>query len=154
VDDLDATIREIRSSIYALQTGPLSDAVPTLRSRLLEVLDAAAEQLGFSPTLQLSGLVDTGVPAEVGEQVLAVLREALSNAARHASATRVVVQLDVAKGVRLVVRDNGVGIAGTTRRSGLANLGARAADLAGSFSVAPLPGPEGGTELVWSVPLD
>jgi signal transduction histidine kinase len=66
----------------------------------------------------------------------------------------VVVQLDVAKGVRLVVRDNGVGIAETTRRSGLANLGARAADLAGSFSVAPLPGPEGGTELVWSVPLD
>jgi hypothetical protein len=137
-----------------LQTGPLSDAAPTLRSRLLEVLDAAAEQLGFSPTLQLSGLVDTGVPAEVGEQVLAVLREALSNAARHASATRVVVQLDVAKGVRLVVRDNGVGIAGTTRRSGLANLGARAADLDGSFSVGPLPGPEGGTELVWSVPLD
>jgi signal transduction histidine kinase len=154
VDDLDATIREIRSSIYALQTGPLSDAAQTLRSRLLEVLDAAAEQLGFAPTLQLTGLVDTGVPTEIGEQVLAVLREALSNAARHASATRVVVQLDVAEGLRLAVRDNGVGISETTRRSGLANLGARATDLGGSFSVAPLAGPGGGTELVWSVPLD
>jgi signal transduction histidine kinase len=118
------------------------------------VLDAAAEQLGFSPTLQLSGLVDTGVPAEVGEQVLAVLREALSNAARHASATRVVVQLDVAKGVRLVVRDNGVGIAGTdppqrpgqprrTRgRPGRVVLGRAAAR------------PGGRDELVLVVPLD
>jgi signal transduction histidine kinase len=154
VDDLDATIREIRSSIYALQTGPLSDSAPTLRSRLLEVLDAAAEQLGFAPTLQLTGLVDTGVPADIGEQVLAVLREALSNAARHARATRVVVQLDVAKGLRLAVRDNGVGIAEPARRSGLANLSARAAELGGSFSVGPLTGPESGTELVWTVPLD
>jgi signal transduction histidine kinase len=155
VDNLDATIREIRSSIYALQTGPSSDAAPTLRSRLLEVLDAAAEQLGFSPTLQLTGLVDTGVPADIGEQVLAVLREALSNAARHANATRVVVQVDVgAKALRLAVRDNGVGIAETTRRSGLANLSGRAAALGGSFSVEPLGGPEGGTELIWSVPLE
>ena len=151
VDDLDATIREIRSSIYALQTAPLSPPT-TLRSRLLEMLDAAAEQLGFAPTLQLSGLVDTGVPPEVVEHLLAVLREALSNAARHARASVVVVSLDVARThVRLVVRDDGVGISDSGRRSGLANMAKRAGELGGSFSVGPS-GPSGGTELVWSVP--
>jgi signal transduction histidine kinase len=156
VDDLDATIREIRSSIYALQTAPLEQTPVNLRSRILEVIDGAAEQLGFAPALQISGLVDTGVSPEVGEHLLAVLRESLSNAARHAQATNVLASLDVGRGdgavVRLVVRDDGVGIAGDTRRSGLANLGWRAAELGGTFAVGPA-GADGGTELVWAVPV-
>lgn len=154
VDDLDATIREIRASIYALQTATVDEPV-TLRTRLLELLDAAAEQLGFPPTLQISGLVDTGLSPEVGDQVLAVLREALSNAARHASASSVLVSLDVdvdAGGtVRLVVRDDGRGLPAGGRRSGLANLARRAEDLGGVFT-AGRAGADGGTELVWSVP--
>ncbi|HWH27379.1 MAG TPA: GAF domain-containing sensor histidine kinase [Mycobacteriales bacterium] len=152
VDDLDATIREIRASIYALQTAPLEQPV-TVRSRILELVDAAAEQLGFAPTLQISGLVDTGLTPEVAEQALAVLREALSNAARHAQARSVLVSLEVQAGggARLVVQDDGVGIGGADRRSGLANMARRAEDLAGSFSVGPA-GPDGGTEVVWSVP--
>ncbi|MFP5219145.1 MAG: GAF domain-containing protein [Actinomycetes bacterium] len=152
VDDLDATIREIRASIYALQTAPLEQPV-TVRSRILELVDAATEQLGFAPTLQISGLVDTGLEPEVAEQLLAVLREALSNAARHARASSVLVSLDVdpASGARLVVSDDGIGIGSDTRRSGLANMARRAEDLGGSFEVGPA-GPDGGTEVVWSVP--
>jgi signal transduction histidine kinase len=155
VDDLDATIREIRSSIYALQTAPLEQTPANLRSRILEVIDAASEQLGFAPTLQISGLVDTGVSPETSEHLLAVLREALSNAARHSKAGDVLVSLDVGTGsdaeVRLVVRDDGIGISGDARRSGLVNMGRRAAELDGTFTVGPAD-EAGGTELVWSVP--
>jgi signal transduction histidine kinase len=151
VDDLDATIKEIRSSIYALQTGPLEQG-PTLRSRILEVVDAGAEQLGFAPSLQISGLVDTGVPATTAEHVLAVLREALSNAARHARASSVVVSVDVGDRVRLDVRDDGVGLPADGRRSGLANLQARAVALGGTCTVRPAEADGRGTELVWDVP--
>lgn len=152
VDDLDATIREIRSSIYALQAEPSS--APILRARVLEVVDAGAEQLGFRPTLQLSGLIDTGVPAEAAEHLLAVLREALSNAARHAAANEVLVQLDVDDSeVRLLVRDNGSGLPDDDgRRSGLANLTVRAQELGGTFTATRVAAPSAGTELVWRIP--
>ena len=151
VDDLDTTIREIRSTIYALTSAP-ADEQHSLRSRLFEVVDAGAEQLGFAPAVRLSGLVDTSVPAEVAEHLLAVLREALSNAARHAEARRVEVVLEVGAEVHLEVRDDGRGLpADVDRRSGLANLAERAAQVGGSFSVGPAP--EGGTLLVWTAPL-
>ncbi len=151
VDDLDTTIREIRSTIYALTTQP-GDERSSLRSRLFEVVDAGAEQLGFAPAVRLSGLVDTSVPDGVGEHLLAVLREALSNAARHAGARRVEVVLEVGDRVELVVRDDGAGLpAEVSRRSGLANLVDRAEAVGGACSVRP--GPGGGTEVTWSAPL-
>lgn len=153
VDDLDATIKEIRSTIYALHAAP--EQPSSLRTRLLEVVDAGTEQLGFSPAVRLSGLVDTAVPVPVAEHLLAVLREALSNAARHARAHRVDVDLHVVtdgQGVQLTVRDDGVGMAtGDSRRSGLANLAERAAQVGGTLTVAAVP--EGGTELRWAAPL-
>ena len=153
VDDLDATIREIRSTIYALQTDPALHSRPSLRARLLEVIDAGAEQLGLTPSFRLRGLVDSGVPEEVAEHLVAVLREGLSNAARHAKATRVDVSLDVDQDVELVVRDDGRGMpAEDGRRSGLANLERRAAALGGTCTVQSR-GDTAGTELVWRVPL-
>jgi len=85
--------------------------------------------------------------------VLAVLREALSNAARHSGATRVDVTVDTdADGVlSVLVRDNGRGIQETSRRSGLANMADRAAELGGRLRVAAADG--GGTELEWRVPV-
>lgn len=150
VDDLDATIREIRSSIYALQEVSTGHAAPTLRSRILEVIDAGAGQLGFAPSVQMSGLVDTGVSSEVAEHLIAVLREALSNAARHARASRVTASVAVDEQVSLEVVDNGVGLDGAARHSGLANLAARARQVGGQFEVAP--GPTGGTVLKWCAP--
>jgi signal transduction histidine kinase len=151
VDDLDTTIREIRSTIYALTTEPSSEP-DSLRSRFFEVIDAGTEQLGHTPAVRMAGLVDTSVPPPVAEHLLAVLREALSNAARHADARRVEVVLDVGTSVTLTVRDDGHGLPTTPhRRSGLAHLEARAQDVGGTFSVQTPPG--GGTELVWTAPL-
>ncbi len=151
VDDLDATIREIRGTIYALQAAPDDGTVSSVRGRLLHVIDAATEQVGFPPTVNLTGALDSQISPALAEQLLAVLREALSNAARHAKATQLDVQVEVGDSLVLTVRDNGVGIPTGGRRSGLANMARRAADLGGSFFTTNRP--EGGTKLVWDVPL-
>lgn len=152
VDELDQTIKEIRSTIFALQA-PVIDEQPSLRARVVQEVEAATPSLGFTPSLQLDGLVDTTVPPEIGEHVLAVLREALSNAARHAHASKVSVLLAVdSVQVQLRVTDDGIGISETGRRSGLRNLAERAEALGGSLEVGPAVG-AGGTGLVWRVPL-
>jgi signal transduction histidine kinase len=150
VDALDETIREIRSSIFALQTS--REAKPLgLRARILQVADEAIAALGFPPTLQLDGPLDD-VPHDVADHLLGVLREALSNAARHSGATEVQVQVRADHDLRLLVRDNGVGMPqATSRRSGLANLQRRAGQLGGSFRIVSASGQ--GTELDWRVPL-
>ncbi len=150
VDALDETIREIRSSIFALQTR--HDAKPpSLRTRILLLADEMTELLGFPPALHLGGRLDDGVPDEVSEQLLTALREALSNAARHSGASAVDVRVSAADELSLTVRDNGSGFKDNGRRSGLANLEQRAAKLGGSMRIAALS--SGGTELVWRVPL-
>ncbi|HXW45042.1 MAG TPA: GAF domain-containing protein [Streptosporangiaceae bacterium] len=150
VDALDETIREIRSSIFALQARPETKP-PALRVRILQVADEMTPLLGFPPALQLAGRLDDEVHAELGDQLLSVLREALSNAARHAGASQVDVQITVGDTLSLTVRDNGSGIKGTSRRSGLSNLEQRAVKLGGELLLRPAEG--GGTELNWRVPL-
>jgi signal transduction histidine kinase len=150
VDDLDDTIRELRSTIYGLQAP--EDERSSLRALILQVVDAGAEQLGFAPSLRMDGLLDTLVPIAVSEHALAALREALSNAARHASARAVEVSVAVRDDQLLLdVVDNGVGMGETHRRSGLANLAARAAQLGGTLDIASEPA--AGTRISWRVPL-
>lgn len=150
VDALDETIREIRSSIFALQTR--SEARPlALRARILQVVDEMTAILGFPPALVLDGRLDSDVPGDVSEHLLSALREALSNAARHSGATTVAVRVHAAAELSLTVRDNGSGIRDTGRRSGLSNLEQRATKLGGTFRVGSAPG--GGTEVDWRVPL-
>ncbi|MCW2723660.1 MAG: sensor signal transduction histidine kinase [Frankiales bacterium] len=150
VDDLDGTIRELRSTIYGLQAP--QDQQPSLRALLLQTVDAGTEQLGFAPSLRMDGLLDTLIPAEVAEHLLAALREALSNAARHAAAGAVEVRVAVRhEDVVLEVADNGIGMKTGGRSSGLANLAARAAQLGGELTVQPAT--HGGTVLIWRVPL-
>jgi signal transduction histidine kinase len=150
VDALDETIREIRSSIFALQARDDSKR-PGLRARVLQVADELERVLGFPPTLQLDGRLDDVVPEDVGEQLLTALREALSNVARHSGASSVEVQVSAGAELSLTVRDNGSGFRENGRRSGLANLDQRAAKLGGSLRIASQSG--GGTELGWRVPL-
>ncbi|GLX05016.1 GAF domain-containing protein [Microbispora sp. NBRC 16548] len=151
IDELDTTIRQIRSTIFALQT-PREDASPSLRAQVVDLVEGARGHLGFMPGLSLEGRLDNDVPAQVAEHLLAVLREALSNLVRHAKATRADVAVHAADGrLTLVVEDNGVGIPAEGRRSGLRNLADRAERLGGALT---LTSPEaGGARLEWSVPL-
>jgi signal transduction histidine kinase len=113
-------------------------------------VDEARGALGFAPAVRMSGLLDE-VPAEAGEHMLGALREALSNAARHAGASKVDVTVEAGPELVLVVHDNGIGINDTGRRSGLANLAERAEMLGGRMRARPAGG--GGTTLEWQVPL-
>jgi len=150
VDALDETIREIRSAIFSLQTR--GDAEPVrLRTRILGVVEEMTGPLGFAPALRLAGPLDTRVPGGLADHMLAALREALANAAKHARASRVNVAVEAGRDLVLTVRDDGVGLGDVTRRSGLANLAERAAESGGTMRLSAAPG--GGTELEWRVPL-
>lgn len=152
VDDLDDTIKVVRSTIYSLHERDRSDTAG-LRARLVTEVGNAAEALGFTPALRMSGLLDTDVPDGHREHLLAVLREALSNTARHAQATAVEVTAE-ATGIdlRLRVADNGRGIdPAAGRRSGLANLRTRAETLGGMCTLTS--NQPTGTVLEWTVPL-
>jgi signal transduction histidine kinase len=149
VDALDETIKEIRSAIFSLHSP--SDADETdLRAQILDVVDEAAGALGFAPAVRMSGRLGE-VPADTGQHLLGALREALSNAARHANASKVEVTVEAGPELLLVVRDNGAGMQPTGRRSGLTNLAERAGLLDGTMHAGPAEG--GGTELEWRVPL-
>ncbi len=151
VDALDDTIREIRSAIFALQTHP-ADRPVSLRAQILHVVQEMTAALGFAPSLQLDGALDTLVPAPIGEHMLTALREMLSNAARHSEADRIdVVVRATGADLDLTVRDNGSGIPDGGRRSGLRNLAHRAEGLGGALTIHTAPGQ--GAELIWHVPL-
>ncbi len=148
VDDLDATIRDIRRTIFELRT-PMSAA---LRTEIREAIEVAAESLGYRPGLELTGPIDSAVPDALRPDLTAVLREALSNAVRHAHADRVAVTVKVDAGwVTVAVTDNGVGCDPEAARSGLVNLRERAERLGGDFHLGRVV--PHGTELRWSVPL-
>ncbi|MFF2011028.1 GAF domain-containing protein [Streptomyces sp. NPDC058195] len=161
VDDLDTTIRIIRSTIFDLRTAERAGR-GGLRHRMAETARTAAHALGFQPSLRIDGPVDTTVPDELAEHLVAVAAEAVSNASRHARATRIGIELAADDVVTLAVTDNGAGIpddvlaaagAGPAagRSGGLANMRTRAELCGGALSVER---PEdGGTRIVWRAPL-
>jgi len=151
VADLDETIKVIRSTIFSLHAHDLDEDAPSVRAEVIAVCERATAVLGFPPSVRFAGPVDTLIGEQAAQHLLAVLREALSNAARHAHATTVEVDLaaDTAA-VTLTVADDGVGIPDGGRRSGLANLRERAEQLGGTFTAAPRDA--GGTTLTWTVP--
>jgi signal transduction histidine kinase len=150
IDALDETIRDIRSTIFSLQSR--DEAEPArLRTRIVGVVEEMTDSLGFAPALRLAGPLDSRVPGGIADQMLAALREALANVAKHAQASWVDVAVVVGPDLALTVRDNGVGMGETTRRSGLANITERAAESGGTMRLTAAAG--GGTELEWRVPL-
>ncbi|MER7172132.1 sensor histidine kinase [Streptomyces mesophilus] len=153
VDDLDTTIKIIRSTIFGLREHEAPGTAPGLRVRVVRAVEEAVPVLGFTPALRMEGLLETDVPRTVADDVVAVVVEALSNITRHARASRTEVSVAVRKGqLVLTVEDDGVGTQpGTDRRSGLRNLAERAEKLSGELIVGS--GAEGGTRLEWRVPL-
>jgi signal transduction histidine kinase len=151
VESLDETIRDIRAAIFTLQVHP-ADQGPGLRVQILAVADEMTQALGFAPSLRLDGRLDTAVSPAAADAALVALREALSNAARHAKASQVDVTAEVDGDLLLVVQDNGAGFTDTGRRSGLGNLAARAAALGGTMRLLAAEG--GGTRMEWRVPVE
>lgn len=176
VDDLDSTIKIIRSTIFGLRSdegagaGAGAGAGEGFRARVARVVQDATPALDLTPGLRMEGLLDTDVPAAVADHCVAVLGEALSNVARHAGASSVEVHVQVVgRELTLRVIDDGVGVDPMDRdtddgqsthsghsehgsHSGLRNLTERARELGGSLSVRAPAG--GGTELVWRVPVE
>lgn len=151
VDDLDTTIQQIRSTIFALQAREDSHGADGLRDRITVATVRAAEQLGFAPAVRMEGLLDTDLPAEIGSDAFAVVQELLANVVRHAQATRVdlTVRLDD-DAFTIRVQDNGTGMSDTGRRSGLSNLTRRAEKHGGHVEIGS--GDDGGTVVTWQVP--
>lgn len=151
VDQLDIVINELRATIHQLDADPLPGG---LRRNATDLINELAPVLGPRPTLDFSGPIDTTVPPRVGDHLLAVLREALTNVAKHARAQHCAVELAVAEGtITLRVLDDGVGVdpARPAAGLGLANLAQRATILGGDFSIEALD--PHGTCLTWRVPL-
>jgi signal transduction histidine kinase len=148
VADLDDTIRAIRGTIFELQ----DRRGDSLRAGVRRLVKEYVPVLGFTPVVRTSGPVDTAVPPALGTQLLAVLREAISNVARHALADSAQVDVSVTpERLELRVADDGVGLPAEVSESGLRNARRRADDLGGTLEVSPVGGR--GTVLVWRVPL-
>ncbi|WP_456826812.1 GAF domain-containing sensor histidine kinase [Cellulomonas sp. P5_E12] len=149
VDDLDETIKDVRTTIFRL--GARGGATGTgLRHRIDAEVVNARQGLGFLPRLRTDGVTAT-VPDDIAEDAVAVVREALANVARHAHAHEVVVRIEVGLDLLVEVQDDGVGMPTVAARSGLANLEQRATRRGGALRVVALD--QGGTHLQWSVPL-
>ena len=151
IEDLDETLTEIRRTIFDLHT---SDAVPpSLRTRVQHEASQAAVTLGFAPEVVVQGPLEE-LPVDVGDHLVAALREGLSNAVRHAQASSVEVHIAVrGSEICMQVIDDGVGPPSRPERhSGLANLAGRADQLGGVGRLVRAPSGQG-SMLVWRVPL-
>lgn len=150
VDEIDATIRQIRTTIFGLHAG--HDRALGVRARVLEAITAASATLSGPPEVSFRGPIDLLVDDDLCAEVVAVVREALTNAGRHAAAQRVEVVVSASAGtVDVEVLDDGRGLVEGATLSGLANLRRRAEVLGGWFEIADRAGP--GTRLFWTVPL-
>jgi signal transduction histidine kinase len=152
IESIDATVKEIRSTIFALQDLPSTDR--GARARLLGVAEEMASLLGFPPRMRLEGPLDTALTSDIVEQLVPVLRESLTNVAKHARASNVVVRIEVAAGVvELEVVDDGVGLPDVLRPNGMGigNIRERAVLLGGEAILASAS--TGGVRVLWRAPL-
>jgi signal transduction histidine kinase len=153
IEELDVTVRHIRTVIFDVGQ-PTAASAAGIRGRVLELARESSRALGFDPRVIFDGLIDSAIPSSVAREMLPALQEALSNVARHASATSVDIEVSVDGDVRLVVRDDGTGVSsdavGRAGR-GMANMTARAQQVGGTVTVER--GLSGGTVVEWRAPL-
>ncbi|MCU1501707.1 MAG: putative signal transduction histidine kinase [Ilumatobacteraceae bacterium] len=149
VADLDVTVRDVRSAIFELHTRRRLGR--SLRDEVVQLIAEASRTLGFEPELCLVGPIDTVVGDQLADEVCAVIREALSNVAKHADASAVAVTVGAVDGLVAVrIIDDGRGFDPTpTGGRGMDNLRERAVRHGGTFEVVPS---ARGTDVVWSVP--
>jgi signal transduction histidine kinase len=150
VEQLDETVREIRTSIFDLHTTG-TDGSASTRRRMLDIVEELSADSDVTPSVRISGAVDTLVPEALAAHATAVLREAVSNAVRHSHAGSIVVTVEAGADLIIDVVDDGVGMPPGVARSGLLGVERRAGKCGGMAVVVP--GPEGGTRLTWRAPL-
>jgi len=151
IDDLDATMTEIRTTIFELGDKALPGG---LRQGVVGLVDELLPTLGVRPEVSFRGPIDNAIPQVTADHLLAALREILSNVSKHAQATRIILILSVGEDVALEVVDDGVGIVAHSaggRRLGLVNLRRRAEQLGGTFELQAVD--TGGIRAIWRVPL-
>jgi PAS domain S-box-containing protein len=154
IDEVDRIISEVRTIVFTLGT---SASHGTLGQELADVMAQSSRVLGFTPALRLEGPLESVITEEIRAEMVASMREALGNVARHAQASSVVVTVEVTEGhIMMKVTDNGVGPPADLARAysgghGLANLRSRAASLGGSCALTN--GIGQGAVLIWSVPF-
>jgi signal transduction histidine kinase len=150
IEEIDDTIREIRSAIFQLDA--VRHVGPSVRREILDLTAGSAQLLGFDPVVRFDGPIDSSVSDAVASDAVAVLREALANVARHAEATRVNVTVRADHELCIEVVDDGIGGAAIDAAGrGIRNITARAEELGGSADVGPAG--ERGTIVRWVVPL-
>ncbi len=150
LDDQDDAIRELRTAIFGLSSK--RSAGRTIRVVVNQLVDDASRVLGFRPTLHFNGVLDS-IDQDVTTEVAAIVRESLSNVARHAQAKKVEVSLShIGDRLAVVISDDGEGIPSSHRLgSGLLNMHDRATRLNGTCTVTS--GEGNGTTVRWQVPV-
>jgi signal transduction histidine kinase len=150
VEELDAAIHDVRSAVFSLKVHADEHVGTSACSRILEATSVATAGLGFQPRLEFDGPVDARVPEELMPDVLAVIRNAMSNAAGHGAST-LEVRIEVHDDLVVTVTNDRRVHDGTTGSIGLTDMRARAESRQGSMSVGPADDP--GTRIEWRVPL-
>ncbi|MBF4571960.1 GAF domain-containing protein [Herbiconiux sp. VKM Ac-1786] len=150
VTRIDRVIAQIRKIVFAL-TPPADSRSASVRHRILDIAADASKALPNPVNVSFSGPVDLFVTGVLADEVTAVARELLSNIVKHSGATETDVTLAVDdKDIRVDVGDDGIGIPGGVRRSGLSNLTARAVALGGTMFVTSS---ANGTRVEWHIPI-
>ena len=145
---LDAATIQIRTAIFALTGAPTG----ALRDQIVSVVSELGARFATTPQVGFVGPIDLVLTGRLAHDVVAVVREGLTNVAKHAAATSVSLTVSVVDDVVTVeIVDNGSGISAGSRQSGVANLRQRAALRGGSFSLSSA---DGATRMLWSVPLE
>lgn len=152
IDDIDETIRDLRSTIFALHARRAGTA--GVRDNVIAIAREAARVLGFEPAVAFDGPVDSAATDSMHEHLVATLREALSNVARHAHASRVEIDVTIREShLALCVTDDGCGFGDRPGAgNGLANMQERAEELGGTCKVSEPP--RGGTTIEWRIPIN
>ncbi len=151
VDEIDLVIREVRTAVFTLGAAHREGSIG---QELGILLAQSSRLLTFTPHVRIDGPLEAVLTPEVRTEMIASLREALGNVARHARATEAHVEVDAGEWITLRVTDNGTGLVDpdrVVRGNGLRNMRQRAELLGGTCTIATRP--EGGTELTWSAPV-
>jgi signal transduction histidine kinase len=151
IDDLDVTIRQVRAAIFQLHRSRIGET--SVRADIMTVCAESSRALGFDPVCKINGPVEPEVSGAVAGHLVLTLREALSNVARHAHASKVDVQVSVAGNeLTLDVIDDGVGTFDNySPGNGVDNMTNRARNLGGTMQLSSPA--QGGTRVYWVVPL-